>query len=659
MRYQISDGTVRAGSTLVLEHFDFQIRSGEKLALTGPNGAGKTTLLRLIDGELSLDRDDRRRGPGIIIEGNPLIRMLHQQPFADLDQTAAQAVLQEERSAADPYGQTGPADKGESMPAAPDRTGEEVWSREQFECEQAFLRAFTAMGFRRQDQDKRLCEFSGGERTKIALIQILLQKADILLLDEPTNHLDFQALEWLEEQIRSYPGAVVLVSHDRFFLDETVQAVYAFEGKKLRRYSGGYSDYCRQRAALMRKWIKQYQEQEQEARRLEGLIRKFSGRPRKAVFARSRKKILERMDRIGRPQQGPEYIFTGSIDPLTAGPKWVLSLDKLCFGYDRPLMEISLRVRRGQKIGILGANGVGKSTLLKTLAGLLRPLSGSFLIPDKLEVGYFDQHSARLLAQRAGDEQTVLSFYRSAFPNLSEKDARTELAHYLFRGASAMEKVSALSGGESARLALALLLGRRPGMLLLDEPTNHMDIPARETLESAFGSYTGTILFVSHDRYFIEQVADCLLILEDGKALYYPFGYRHYIKRQRELAGQKGKGAAARIEAENMALVEGLRSVPKGSSLQSRQLSDDEAFYEWRLGLAQKKLDVICSRIEELQSRLQEMRDYSLLQFCTGEKAADEPELEQIQAALTEIYPEFTRAALQWYDVMQDAHPED
>ena len=559
MLYQIIDGTLSQGGSTILRHINFEIRGNEKIALVGKNGAGKTTLLRLIAGELMLDRDDKRQGPGIRRDRQLMVGSLSQQVFSDLERT-----LEEEMLAFCPAG--------------------EKFSRERFEYEQQYDRLLTALGFSKDCKGKKLSQFSGGQQTRLGLIRLFLQKPDILLLDEPTNHLDLEAVEWLEEQVREYEKAVVLVSHDRFFLDRTAQVTYELENGRLTRYPGNYTAYKAEKEKRLRIQKKAYERQVQEEERLTGLIERFKHKPNKAAFARAKKKQMERLKRVEKPLDEGPRLATGAIEPLVRGGKWVFEGERLRLGYDRTLLELSFRIRRGQKIGILGPNGAGKTTFLKTIAGLIRPLGGEFSLGSNITMGYFDQNTARLQT-----DQTVLEHFTGLFPSMTEKEARKTLGMYLFTGADGAKKISSLSGGEKARLLLAELLVSRPNFLILDEPTNHMDIPAKEALEAAFQAYTGTILFVSHDRYLIRQVADSILIFEDGKAMYYPFSYEHYLERRKGLG--EGETLAAQVSARDQALISSLRSVPRAERHRLREIPQEEAYLEWRLRLAAEEME--------------------------------------------------------------------
>ena len=567
MLYQITDGTVSVGGHVILSHVDFEIKGNEKIALVGRNGAGKTTLLKLIAGELSLDRDDRRQGAGVTSSRRLTVGMLKQQAFSDREQTVEEILL-----AACPFRDT--------------------FARERFEYEQEYDRIFTGFGFARADKQKKIGDFSGGEQTKIALIRLLLEKPDILLLDEPTNHLDIATIQWLEQYLKRYEHAVVLVSHDRFFLDQVAEAVVEVSDGKLTRYAGNYSEYRTEKRKRIERQQKAWERRKEEEDRLNGVIERFRHKPTKASFARAKKKQLERMERVEKPVEDDVHLFTGNIEPLIPGSKWVFEAEHLKIGYDRPLLEITLRIRRGQKLGILGPNGAGKSTFLKTVAGLLQPFQEKdrsverrCLLGNSITIGYFDQHSAEIQSEKSVEEH-----FHDLFPAMTEKEVRNILGMYLFTGKLASRRVSDLSGGEKARLVLAELLQSRPNFLILDEPTNHMDVQAKETLESAFQAYQGTILFVSHDRYFIRQVAQSVLIFEETGPMYYPFGYEHYLEK-RQKAEAYGEELSAQVKAEDAALLEGMRTVPKAERHRLREFSTEEAYADWKLRLVYEKLE--------------------------------------------------------------------
>lgn len=629
MLYQINDGTVSLGGNVILDHVDFEIRGTEKIAVVGANGAGKTTLLQVLSGELELDGDDKRMGHGITMSRRLTVGMLKQGVFTGDDRTVEEELLV----------------------ACPCR---DTFDRERFEYEQEYDRLFTGFGLKREDKKRLLSSFSGGEKTKIALIRLLLEKPDILILDEPTNHLDIETTEWLEQYLKQYEKAVVMVSHDRFFLDRTAEVVYELEQGHLTRYPGNYTHYKEEKRKNLQIQKKAYEKQQEEIRHLEELIEKFKHKPTKASFARSRKKILERMPKVPKPSDHEEHIFTGELTPAMLGSKWVFESEHLKIGYDRPIMEITMRIKRGQKIGILGKNGVGKTTFLKTAAGFLPPVSGEYQIGNQVTIGYFDQNSAQIQS-----EKTVLEHFHELFPSMTEKDVRQTLGAYLFGGKDAAKKVSSLSGGEKSRLVLAELLQSRPNFLILDEPTNHMDVAAKETLESAFRAYTGTILFVSHDRYFLKQVAESVMIFENQTVMYYPFGYEHYLEKKEKQG--KHESLAAQIKAEEQALIAGMRAVPKAERHRLKEFSTEEAYTDWKLRLAAEPMGAAKEQVEILSETLEQM----VMQwqqsegFWNGDVWDEEEAYQERLRQYEEAVERWQQACLEWAETAMEWEPGD
>jgi ATP-binding cassette subfamily F protein 3 len=620
MLYQIKDGTVIAGGSLILSHIDFEIHGKEKIAVVGNNGAGKTTLLRLIAGEVDLDRDDKREGPGITSSRKLTVGYLKQQAFDEKGRTVEEELLS-------------------ACPVA------DPFAMERFEYEREYDTLFTGFGFTKEDKKKRISQFSGGEQTKIALIRYLLLKPDILLLDEPTNHLDIQATEWLEQYMKQYEKSVVMVSHDRFFLDQTASVVYELSEKRLTRYPGNYTHYREEKRKAVKIQTKAYERQQEEIKRLNDLVERFKNKPRKASFARAKRKAVERMGQAVKPVEDDIHMFTGPLEPAFLGSKWVFEAEHLKIGYDRPLIEMTMRIRRGQKIGILGPNGAGKSTFLKTVAGLIPPVSGEYSLGNQITIGYFDQHSSEI-----DSDKSVAQHFHDLFPSLTEKEVRSILGAYLFGGKEAGKRVGLLSGGEKARLVLAELLQSRPNFLILDEPTNHMDIRAKETLESAFRAYTGTILFVSHDRYFLSRVAESVLIFENQSAFYYPFGYEHYLERSRR--AEKGEGLAAQIRAEEQALIAGMRAVPKAEKHRLREIPVEEAYLDWKLGLVLERLLPARDRVMELTDVMEEMKERWLgsEDFWKGEIWEESDRYEELKEEQQKAWEEWHELCLEWFD---------
>ena len=624
MLYQITDATVSVAGRNILNHINFEISYKEKIAIVGRSGAGKSTLLHLIFGELQPDRDDKRKGMAIHKSRALTMGMLKQlQKEDDLEATVEELLLK-----ACPVGDS--------------------YEQERYQYEVEYDRIFTGFGFSKEDKSKKLSMFSGGEQTKIALIKLLLMKPDILLLDEPTNHLDMKTVEWLEKYMREYPKAVVMVSHDRFFLNRTADVIYDLSNGKLTRYVGNYSSFCTEKQKRIMRQKKAYERQQEEIKTQEQLIERFKHKANKASFARSRKKMLERMERIEKPEEQQAHIFTGEIIPAELGSKNVFEAEHLKVGYDKALYELSFRLRRGQKIAVLGENGTGKTTLLKTVVGLVNPVSGKYRIGNHVNVGYFDQNTAASVS-----DKNVLEHFSDCFPSLTEKEVRNILGSYLFSGRDSFKKVNSLSGGERSRLFLAELLNSRPNFLVLDEPTNHCDIETKETLESAFAAYKGTMLFVSHDRYFIKEIADALLVIKGNEIYYYPFGYEHYLEKSEKSAD--GNAAALRTAQEQM-LITGLKEVPEAEKHRLKEISTEEAYIDWRFRPVREKLEIAESNVEEAvkQLELETQKWINMQDFWEGASMCDCEQGQRVinaQDTLAAACDIWHQCCLEWNDV--------
>ena len=529
MLFKITNGSVSFGADVVLENIEFEIKDKEKVAIVGRNGAGKTTLLKCITGEVEMEAGTGDTAFSVTKSGSPVIGHLKQISFSNENATLLEEVL----TVFEPILKT-----EEKMNALlvkmQDNSTEELVNEyskasERFE----FLGGYTykkeygvmlkKFGFSKEDLQKKMSEFSGGQRTKIAFIKLLLSHPDILLLDEPTNHLDLNAIKWLENYIRNYKSAVVMVSHDRMFVEKTVDRVYEIEYGETKRYNGNYSDFERQKKENYQKQLKDHEYQREEIARLTRVIERFRYKATKAKMVQSKIKQIERMNIIDAPDRYDLKTFHANCQPLEESVKQVLKVNDLSIGYGRALATINLELFRGNKLGVIGDNGIGKSTFLKTLMSEIPALGGNFNYGLKVQIGYFNQQMAEYSSAK-----TVMEDFCDEFPKLNETEVRTTLGSFLFSGEDVFKKVDDLSGGERVRLALCKIFKCRPNLLILDEPTNHMDIVGKETLENMLSEYDGTAIFVSHDRYFINKVADKLLAFEGGNANFYPYGYDEY-----------------------------------------------------------------------------------------------------------------------------------
>lgn len=532
MLYQISNGAVAFGDDVILHSIDFEIRNTEKIAIVGRNGCGKTTLLKLISGEVEMEKLDSDESAFIAKAGNPEIGYLKQIAFDDPDVTLEQEVRKcfvkmDERKAELARAAAELEHDYSDEKVARYTAMEEAFKDDGgYYYEKEYEVMIRKFGFSDDERKKPIRDFSGGQQTKIAFIKLLLSKPDILLLDEPTNHLDVTTIEWLEGYLKSYPKAVVVVSHDRMFLDNVVDVVYEIEYGTARRYPGNYTNFIARKKENYDKQMKDHIAQQKEIERLQRMVTRFKGKPTKTAMAQSKQKAIDRMVIIEAPDKYDNKTFHVNFQPEKETGNDVLYTSELAIGYDHPLSVVSLDLKRGEKLGILGGNGLGKSTFLKTIVGKIPALSGEYRFGTNVQIGYFDQQMAMYTSSK-----TVLDDFWDEYPNLTETEARNALGAFLFSGEDVFKNVNMLSGGEKVRLALCKILKTRPNVLVLDEPTNHMDIVGKETLESMLKDYKGTLIFVSHDRYFVKKVATQLLVFEDGTTNLYQFGYEQYQEK--------------------------------------------------------------------------------------------------------------------------------
>lgn len=524
MLYQAARASKYYGAETIFEDVIFEIKGTEKIAIVGRNGCGKTTFLRCMCGEENFDK-------GNITKANHVtIGYLAQKVLEHDEWTVEEELMTIYRHVFDLQEKMHQLEETMQEDASEKVLNQYAQLQEEFEAyngynwEAEMKTVFTRFGFSAEDLHKKIGEFSGGQKTRIAFVRLLLSKPDILLLDEPTNHLDLNAIEWLEGYIRKYPKAVVVVSHDRMFLDKVADVTYEMEFGGMKRYAGNYSAYVEQKKNDLERQEKAYARQQKDIARLQALIEKFRYKKNKAAFAQSKIKYLERMDKI-EPEKADEKTFHARFTPKIKGGENVLEVRDLEIGYDSVLCRISMKLRRGDRIAVIGPNGTGKSTFVKTLMGLVPPLSGHFLYGHQIEQGYFDQQLAQFSSGK-----TVLEEIWDEHPDLDRTAIRSVLGQFLFSADDVFKTVDVLSGGEKVRLSLAKLLLKHSNLLILDEPTNHLDIPGKEALEESLKGFTGTLLFVSHDRYFISQLATGLLILDETSAQFVDKTYAEYTE---------------------------------------------------------------------------------------------------------------------------------
>ena len=532
MEYKIINGAISFFSNTILEEINFEIKNNDKIAIVGRNGCGKTSLLRaLVDNEMletGLDNVDLQ----VVKIGKPVIGYQEQHSFSDLNVTLLDEILKVYSSIIKLEEKIKRLEKEMETFATTKVIEDYTNSLEQYkllggyEYKKEYELALVKFGFSKEDKSKKLGEFSGGQRTKIAFLKLLLSKPDILLLDEPTNHLDIMTVEWLEKYLKEYPKAVVVVSHDRMFLDNVVNVVYEIEYASLNRYKGNYSSFEVQKKMNYERQLADYEYQQKEIKRLQDIADRFRYKPSKASMAMSKLQKIEQMQKIQKPPKYDLKTFNTSLKVESESSNIVLTVRELVFGYDNvPLGKVSFELYKGQKLAIIGENGKGKSTLIKTLISLIPKISGKISYGFNVKKEYFDQQ-----IEFINDENTIYEEYSQTFTDEDPLQIRKTLGCFMFSGDDVFKKIKLLSGGEKVRLALCKILKKSPNLLLLDEPTNHLDIIGKESLEDLLTQYDGSLLFVSHDRYFINKVADSLLIFEKDKIVFFRGKYEEYLK---------------------------------------------------------------------------------------------------------------------------------
>lgn len=531
----------------ILEDVNFEIHDNEKIAVVGRNGCGKTTLLKLIAGDITMNNPDSDEECGITMAGKQRIGFLRQISFEDGETT----VEEEIKKAFAPIFACEARMK--ELEEQLRRKEEESLLREYASLQNRLeaLRGYTwrqdmeimfqKFGFLLEDLKRPIGSFSGGQQTKVAFIKLLLGRPDIMLLDEPTNHLDLPTIEWLENYLKEYDRAVVIVSHDRMFLDRVIDVTYEIEYHRIKRYPGNYSAFMKRKEEDLIKQEKDYEEQQREIERLTAWIEKWKNTPTKVAATRSKRMAIEHMVKIEKPRRFDTRTFRALFTPRMESYTDVLTVKNLKIGYDKELSQVSFQLKKGERLAILGENGRGKSTLLKTLVAQVAPLGGTCTFGPNVEWGYFDQQKA--VVNDADPDQTVLENFWEEYPKLLREDVRSALGSFLFSQEEVLKKMGQLSGGEKVRLALCKMFQTRPNLLILDEPTNHMDMPGKEALEKMLVDFPGTVLFVSHDRYFIRQVATGILEFGANEVRQYRCGYEDYLQEKNRIPASKGQGA--------------------------------------------------------------------------------------------------------------------
>ena len=542
MNFRITNGSISFGAETILEEINFEVKGKEKVAIVGRNGAGKSTLLNAIINNEMLSEGIGDEKFNIYKEGSPKIGYLKQIDFEDDSITMLDEILKVYKEIKDIEQKLENLVVKMNENSTEELVKEYSKTRDRYELldgytyKKEYETAINKFGFKEDDKYKKISEFSGGQKTKIAFIKLLLSKPDILLLDEPTNHLDITTIEWLEGYLKNYSKAVVIVSHDRMFINKIVDKVYEIEYGATTEYSGNYEFFEKQKRINYERQLKDFEFQQKEIARLTKVVERFRYKATKARMAQSKLKQIERMVKVEEPNKYDLKTFKTNFELSKESGNNVLAVENLKVGYNETLKEVSFKLYKGRKLGIIGSNGTGKSTLLKTIVGQINPLGGKIDVGHNVEIGYFDQQMALL-----NSDKTVFDEFYDEFPHLTVTEVRNSLAAFMFYGEDVFKTISMLSGGEKVRLTLSKILKKGPNLLILDEPTNHMDIVGKESLEDMLKNYDGTLIFVSHDRFFVNKIADSILCFDGKDVKYYDYGYENYLEKRDEEAEKEVK----------------------------------------------------------------------------------------------------------------------
>lgn len=668
MRIRISHANVQFGGDVILQDINFEVRDNEKIAIVGRNGCGKTTLLKLIAHDIGMSNIDSDEECGYETAGKQEIGFLRQINFTDTGIT----VEDEIKKVFEPIFECERRmrELEENMKSSDDASILREYAAIQSKMEalhgytwkQDMETIFQRFGFKLSDLKRPIGSFSGGQQTKVAFIKLLLTRPDIMLLDEPTNHLDMPTIEWLEGYLKTYDRAVVIVSHDRMFLDKVADVTYEIEYHHIKRYAGNYTAFMKRKEEDLIKQEKDYEEQQKEIKRLTEWIEKWKNTPTKVAATHSKRMAIEHMVKIEKPRRFDTKAFHARYIPRIESYTNVINAKNLEIGYDKVLSTVTFLLQKKERLAVIGENGKGKSTLLKTLVGEIPALGGEFKFGQNVEWGYFDQHKA--VMERFDPEQTVLDNFWEAYPDYLREEVRSALGGFLFSGDEVEKKMGQLSGGEKVRLALCKMLQTRPNLLILDEPTNHMDIVGKDALEKMLNEYEGTVLFVSHDRYFISRVATGILEFSSeesikGNVKQYKMSYELYLEeKERERAGlvvnngsagSAGGGKNAVSSAADAATagaaagaMAGITSgaaagVCVGANTSAPTLDDvfDKKTY-YNPGKVLSRLKKQLERYEKLLAQSEEKASEYKLQLMNPELATDYPKLMEIQNKLDE-----------------------
>lgn len=628
------------GEKVILNDASFHIEEREKAALIGNNGAGKTTLLRIIMNEISADS-----GQVVLMKDKKIGYLAqyqdvsgHRTVYEELLTTKQYIIDMEDRMRAiEVQMKNASGEELDRLMNTYTRLTHEFELENGYAYKSELMGVLKGLGFTDEDFSKQVETLSGGQKTRVALGKLLISKPDILLLDEPTNHLDMESISWLETYLLNYPGAVFIVSHDRYFLDKVVTKVIEIDAAQVRMYSGNYSAYAEKKAQLRDAQYKAYLNQQRDIKHQEAVIVKLKSfnREKSIRRAESREKMLGKIQRIEKPTEVQSQMRL-SLEPRVVSGNDVLTVEELSKSFPEQTLftDISFQIKRGERVALIGNNGTGKTTMLKILNDLIPADSGTFSLGSKVQIGYYDQEHHVLHA-----EKTIFEEISDTYPTLTETEIRNMLAAFLFTGDDVFKVISSLSGGERGRVSLAKLMLSEANFLILDEPTNHLDIASKEILEEALNSYTGTVFYVSHDRYFINQTATRILELTNQAVVNYIGDYDYYLEKKEELTEKY-----APVQQETVTVQETAPATASEGKLTWQQQKEEQS----RKRKQEAELKKTEARIEELETRDKEIDETLVLpDVCTnvGRCAELSREKDKIQQELEELYEKWETLA--------------